>query len=82
MSLGLLYEHGEGVEQSFVEAVDWYRKAAVQGYAPAQLCLGNMYHWGHGVRQDDEQAAKWYANAYENGLEEAKEALDELDNER
>ena len=65
-----------------MEAVDWYRKAAVQGYAPAQLCLGNMYHWGHGVRQDDEQAAKWYANAYENGLEEAKEALDELDDER
>ena len=30
-------------------AVEWYEKAAKQGYANAQYPLGAMYHLGHGV---------------------------------
>ncbi len=32
-SLGVLYESGHGVAQSFAGAAAWHRKAAEQGYA-------------------------------------------------
>jgi len=38
--LGQLYERGEGVLQSFVEAANWFRRAAEQGSAPAMARLG------------------------------------------
>ena len=36
-SLGFMYDKGQGVPQDYAEAVRWYRKAAVQGYAEAQV---------------------------------------------
>lgn len=40
-SLGMFYEHGQfGLRQDYFEAADWYRKAAEQGHAGAQLYLG------------------------------------------
>lgn len=39
-----------------VEAVDWYRKAAVQGNAAGEYGLGQMYLKGEGVKKDAEQA--------------------------
>src|SRR5215831_2787688 len=38
------------------EAVDWFRKAATQGYAPAEFQMGQLYDFGFGVEQDDAQA--------------------------
>ena len=38
----------------------WYRKAAEQGYAAAQLNLGYMYDYGKGVPQDHILAHIWY----------------------
>ena len=38
----------------------WYRKAAEQGAASAQLNLGLMYYNGQGVTQDYVQAHKWF----------------------
>jgi TPR repeat protein len=37
--LGVAYHFGQGVPQDEVEAVKWYRKAAVQGYDKAQYNL-------------------------------------------
>ena len=34
--IGLMYALGEGVALDFAEAAKWFRKAAEQGYAPAQ----------------------------------------------
>ena len=34
--LGMMYERGAGVVLSAADAVDWYRRAAEQGFAPAQ----------------------------------------------
>jgi DNA-binding NarL/FixJ family response regulator len=40
-SLGMFYEHGQfGLQKDAFEAADWYRKAAEQGHAGAQLYLG------------------------------------------
>ena len=51
-----------------VDAATWYRKAAEQGYAPAQYKLGFMYEKDLGVIQDYPQAALWYRKAAEQGF--------------
>ena len=40
-NLGLMYEHGDGVDLDYKKALEWYEKAAEQGHAQAQcnLCL-------------------------------------------
>ncbi|POR97032.1 tetratricopeptide repeat protein, partial [Haemophilus influenzae] len=62
-----MYADGRGVKQDNFEAVKWYRKAAEQGHADAQLNLGYMYEKGRGVKQDDFEAVKWYRQAAEQG---------------
>ncbi|KAF9275563.1 hypothetical protein BGZ88_002267, partial [Linnemannia elongata] len=44
---------GRGEEQSDVELVKGYTKAAEQGDADAQFYLGRMYEQGRGVEQSD-----------------------------
>ena len=58
-NLGVMYDSGKGVPQSYQEAVKWYRLAAEQGNANAQNNLGAMYGSGKGVPQDFVQAHKW-----------------------
>jgi hypothetical protein len=43
-----MYAEGRGVPQDFQAAVQWYRKAAEQGDADAQVNLGLMYERGAG----------------------------------
>ena len=62
----------EGVQQDDVEAVKWYRKAAEQGDADAQVFLGLMYRNGKGVQQDYAEAVKWVRKAAEQGNAEAQ----------
>ena len=71
-SLGVMYEHGEGVRQDYAEAVRWYRKAAEQGHVEAQYNLGVMYAEGQGVRQDYAKAVRWYRKAAEQGQAESQ----------
>ena len=49
------------------EAAKWYRKAAEQGHAIAQLKLGVMRLIGQGVPKDDKEAAKLIRKAAEQG---------------
>src|SRR5262249_33444658 len=75
VGLGVLYEHGQGIDRSFEEAAKWYRLAAEQGRADAQLFLGVLYAQGRGVPQDDKQSAKWYRLAAEQGVAPAQSRL-------
>jgi TPR repeat protein len=43
-NLGVLYQNGQGVEQSEEMAAKWYQKAADQGYAIAQNNLEMLLH--------------------------------------
>ena len=52
--------------------MQWYRKAAEQGFAQAQYNLGVMYENGRGVRQDYIQAVQWYRKAAEQGIAQAQ----------
>jgi TPR repeat protein len=69
---GLKYYKGEGVKQDYTEAIKWFRKAADQGYAKAQLNIGWMYEKGEGVSQDYTEAMKWYRKAADQGDAEAQ----------
>ncbi|KAG0260127.1 hypothetical protein DFQ27_003736 [Actinomortierella ambigua] len=71
-NLGLMYEHGRGVEQSDVEAIKWYTKAANQGNSKAQFNLGLMYRNSRGVGQSETEAIKWYTKAASHGNPEAQ----------
>ena len=57
--LGVRYINGQGVDQSYTEAVKWFRKAAEQGDADAQYNLGLGYEYGQGVEQSYTESAKW-----------------------
>ena len=45
----------------------WYRRAAEQGYPPAQNNLGWLYMHGRGVSPDEEMAVKWFRRAAQQG---------------
>ena len=56
-----------GVPQDFANAALWYRKAADQGIASAQLVLRGLYVSGKGVPQSDAVAHKWFRLASSQG---------------
>ena len=75
ISLGILYDQGQGVSQDYGKAVKWYRKAAEQGDAGAQFDLGLMYVKGQGVSQNYGKAMKWFRKAAEQGNARAQSNL-------
>ena len=62
-----MYEIGDKNyrKKNYSEALKWYRKAAEQGNAEAQINLGGMYLYGKGVPQDNSKAVKWFRKAAE-----------------
>lgn len=74
-SLGIMYEKGHGVTQSYTDAATWLRKAADQGHAMAQNNLGVLYANGRGVPQDEIQAEQWYRKAAVQGYAVAQNNL-------
>jgi TPR repeat protein len=73
--IGNRYKTGEGVVKNYEEAVNWYRKAAEQGFAGAQNNLAVMYEEGLGVPRDYSEAAKWYRRAAEKQDARAQHSL-------
>jgi Sel1 repeat len=70
--LGLLYAKGQGVPQDYVQARKWWKEAATQGLAEAQLAVAQMYERGEGVKQNYTKAASWYRWAAEQKVAEAQ----------
>jgi uncharacterized protein len=71
--VGYLYETGQGVQQDFSQAFQWYWKAAEQGNPIAQYQLGTMYHLGKGVSQNYVMAYMWLELAASRGYGTARE---------
>ena len=59
-NLGVMYSNGEGVPQSYPNALKWFREAANHGDAAAQYNLGLMYRMGLGVPQNYVLAHMWF----------------------
>ncbi len=66
-----LYETGQGVNQNYAKAADWYSRAAQRGNAVAQTQLGNMYRLGKGVPQNYVLAYMWLDLASRKGSTQA-----------
>ena len=60
------------------QAAKWWRKAAEQGYAPAQYALGACYYNGGGVPKNLEKAEYWLRKSAAQGFEPAKQTLKNL----
>lgn len=66
-SLGICYSEGDGVQQDYRKAFEWFEKSAEQGNADSQYCLGVCYSEGEGVRQDYRKAFEWFEKSAEQG---------------
>ena len=81
--LGDALWNGRGIAEDDVEAVRWYRKAAEQGFMPAERRLGlvlggnRVLHdlYGSGPRENLAEAAQWFRKAAEQGDRESMMAL-------
>lgn len=69
---GVYLMNGEGVEKDEAAAVECWKKAAQQDFAPAQYKLGVCYTQGAcGVEKDDALAAQYFVKAAEGGIADA-----------
>jgi TPR repeat protein len=73
--LGDLYFNGEGVEQDFHKAFDYYFRAAELGHASAQYHLGRMYEEGKGAPVDSKKSMRFYLLAAEQNHPDAQHHL-------
>ena len=58
--VGEIYERGMGLAPDYEAAAIWYRRAAEQGHAAAQVNLGQLYEKGLGVPRYGAIARTWY----------------------
>lgn len=65
--MGLKFANAAGAAQDFVQAAEWYRKAADQRHSTAQFNLGVMYAQGQGMAKDDAQSVIWFGKAAQQG---------------
>ena len=76
---GLKYLNGEGVIKDESKAVDFFRRAAERGYAPAQYQLAECYWHSLDVAKDfknhSELTMKWYRKSAEQGYAPAQAEL-------
>ncbi|MCL2187052.1 MAG: sel1 repeat family protein, partial [Treponema sp.] len=64
--LGTVYYVGHGgIYADYKKMVEWYTKAAAQGYADAIMKLARCYEDGDGVKEDKAKAAELYRQAAE-----------------
>ncbi|WP_083006951.1 SH3 domain-containing protein [Halomonas sp. GT] len=65
-ALGMMFERGQGVSASLDEAYKWYRLAADNGLADAQVRLAELYLLER-LDGDSGSAAQWFERAAEAG---------------
>lgn len=76
--LGDKYYNGDGVQQSYEQAVLWYAKSAVQGNSWGEFNLAKCFQYGHGLERSLEKAKEWYTKSAAQGNEWAQKAYDSL----
>lgn len=77
-NLALLYLNGDGVARDYKLAAKWFELSAVQGNPASQYNIGIMLANGDGVEIDLESAKSWLKKAIYNGVDEARDALNDI----
>ncbi len=65
--IAVMYLQGQGVQQDYVLASNWFQKAADRGHSDAQINLGILYENGRGVTRNYSKAIAMYEKAAEQG---------------
>jgi len=60
LNAGEKFYFGQGVEQSYSEAMKWFLLSSEQNNSKAQNYIAYMYENGYGVEQSYSEAMKWY----------------------
>ncbi len=79
-NLAVMYQKGDGVEQSNQKALFWYEKAASKNLAIAQYNLGMIYFEGKLVEKDEAKAKELWQKAADQGLEAAVKLMYSINN--
>jgi len=83
--MGMMYLKGQGVDQNYEAASNWFRKASEKNIPQAQYKLGDLYFKGRGVPKDYEYAYIWFSvgASHEHKLSEkaVKKAKNKLSDE-
>jgi len=66
--LGDAYYDGIGVEQDYIQALEWYLRAAKQGHGIAQYNVAYAYANGIGTQKNTSEAIKWYGKSADQGI--------------
>lgn len=66
------------VQKHYVKSCQWFRKAADQGYAPAEKDLGIAYLKGYGLLKNNVKATYWIKKAADQGYAPAEAELGNL----
>lgn len=78
ITLGIMYDYGQGVPKDDAIATEWYRKAALHGIPTVQHNLGVKYFEGIGIAKDYAEAARWWRMAADLGFAESQYSLGEM----
>ena len=73
--LGVLFYHGDCVDQDRVEALRLWKCSAGREHGPAQYAVACCYDQGDGCVQDKKEAATWYRKAAEQNIVEAQKDM-------
>ncbi|MEN6445911.1 MAG: tetratricopeptide repeat protein [Candidatus Cloacimonas sp.] len=76
--LGDAYYNGDGLEQDYTKAFEWYFRAAKQGHALAQYNVAFAYANGLGTQKNMEKAIEWYGKSADQGVALAQYVLGEI----
>ena len=71
-AIAWMYHTGNGVDKDMNKAIEWYKKAALQGHPIAQNNLGVFFENGTNVPVNEKVAVDWYRNAAESGYSYAQ----------
>jgi TPR repeat protein len=74
----MMYEEGQGVEQSYSNAMKWYLMAAKQGRPEAEFKVGHLYEKGLGTAKSKSEAIAWYQKSSGHGFPDATDAMKAL----
>jgi len=72
-NIGVMYDHGDGVQKDVNKSFEWHLKSANQGNVKAQFHIGTMYYSGlYGVPNDTAKAFDWFQKAATQGADKAQ----------
>lgn len=66
--IGKMHAAGQGTDQDYQKAAEWFRLSAEKKYKYAQYSLGALYHRGQGVEQDLDKTFELYLKSAKQGF--------------